>query len=281
MHILKSLPQLGHLYLALCILPLFFTLSLQAISRQTPSKISLPTIVLIPGAWHSPQHYAKLIDSLEACKFDVVTERLPSVGSKTPREQSVFKDADFIQNHLLLPIISSGKDVLLLMHSYGGCPGADAAKGLSKADRQAAGKKGGIIGLVFMCAFVAGEGDSLKSKLPGQQYDPWVVQNVSFLTYIISLSKYSARTRLPNSLSTTRRTSSTILWTMRLLKRPYRSFSHRLSHLFPPRAGLQPGQMLSITGSGRTSKRSKTTQFRSLHKMLWSRTVVSNGTSPS
>jgi len=141
--------------------------------------MSLPTIVLVPGAWHSPQHYSALIDNLKAQSFQVVTDRLPSVGSKTPREQSVSKDADFIQNHLLLPILDSGKDVLLLMHSYGGCPGADAAKGLSKAERKAAGKKGGIIGLVFMCAFVAAEGDSLLSKLPGQVYDPWVIQNVS------------------------------------------------------------------------------------------------------
>ncbi|KAF1956051.1 alpha/beta-hydrolase [Byssothecium circinans] len=139
--------------------------------------MSLPTIVLIPGAWHVPQHYTPLIDSLKARKFDIVADRLPSVGSKTPREQSVARDADFIKDNLLLPIINSGKEVLLLMHSYGGCPGADAAKGLSKKERQVAGKKGGIVGLVFMCAFVAAEGDSLLSKLPGQQYDPWVIQN--------------------------------------------------------------------------------------------------------
>ncbi|PVH94790.1 alpha/beta-hydrolase, partial [Periconia macrospinosa] len=139
--------------------------------------MSLPTIVLIPGAWHSPQHYTPLIDALRAQKYEVVSERLPSVDSAAPRDQSVAKDSAFIKDALLLPIINKEKDVLLLMHSYGGCPGADAAKGLSKAEREAVGKKGGIMGLVFMCAFVAAEGDSLKSKLPGQVYDPWVLQN--------------------------------------------------------------------------------------------------------
>ncbi|KAK4232694.1 Alpha/beta hydrolase fold-1 [Achaetomium macrosporum] len=139
--------------------------------------MSLPTIVLVPGAWHSPQHYTPLIDALKAQKYEVVSERLPSVGSSTPLDQSVAKDSAFIKNALLLPVINGGKDVLLLMHSYGGCPGADAAKDLSKAERQAAGKKGGIVGLVFMCAFVASEGASLKSSLPGGVYDPWVIQN--------------------------------------------------------------------------------------------------------
>ena len=46
----------------------------------------------------------------------------------------------------------------LVMHSYGGCPGSAAAGGLSKAARTAAGKQGGIIGLIFMCGFIAHEG---------------------------------------------------------------------------------------------------------------------------
>jgi pimeloyl-ACP methyl ester carboxylesterase len=165
-----------YLYLYLYFLSIFFTLS----THTSPNKMSLPTIVLIPGAWHVPQHYALLIDSLTAAKYEVVSHQLPSVGSQTPREQSVAKDASYIEKFLLLPLLDAGKDVLLLMHSYGGCAGADAAKGLSKAERSGAGKKGGIIGLVFMCAFVATEGDSLLSKLPGQKYDPWVIQNVSF-----------------------------------------------------------------------------------------------------
>ncbi|KAK3171654.1 hypothetical protein OEA41_003738 [Lepraria neglecta] len=50
-----------------------------------------------------------------------------------------------------------------------------AAKGLSKAEMPAASRKGGIIGLIFICAFVAQEGQSLISSLPGKKFDPWVV----------------------------------------------------------------------------------------------------------
>ncbi|KAF2791431.1 alpha/beta-hydrolase [Melanomma pulvis-pyrius CBS 109.77] len=148
-----------------------------------------PTIVLIPGAWHQPVHYGLLMAAFKNYNYDVVTSKMPSVGSSTPKAQSVAVDSAFIKNNLLLPQINAGKDVLLVMHSYGGCPGADAAKGLSKIERKAAGKKGGIIGLVFMCAFVANEGDSLKSKLPGGVYDPWVIWNTQTSQLTVSNPK--------------------------------------------------------------------------------------------
>jgi len=149
--------------------------------------MSNPTIVLVPGAWHQPAHYGTLIGLLESASYKVVTEKLPSVGSPTPTQQLVPNDAAFIEKQLLGPLIDQGNDILLLMHSYGGCPGADAAKGYSKKERTAAGKKGGIIGLVFMAAFVANEGDSLKSKLPNQEYDSWVVWNVSAYIYLLHI----------------------------------------------------------------------------------------------
>ena len=62
------------------------------------------------------------------------------------------------------------------MHSYGGYPGSAAAAGLSKATQMAASKQGGIIGLIFMCGFIAHEGESLLSTLPGDKFNPWVIK---------------------------------------------------------------------------------------------------------
>ncbi|KAL8964171.1 MAG: hypothetical protein Q9183_004640 [Haloplaca sp. 2 TL-2023] len=75
-----------------------------------------------------------------------------------------------------MPQLDAGKDVILAVHSYGGLPGAVAAKGLSKEERMADGKEGGIVGLLFICALVARTGDSLLSILPGRVFDPWVIQ---------------------------------------------------------------------------------------------------------
>lgn len=68
------------------------------------------------------------------------------------------------------------------MRSYGDCLGAVAAYELSEPERQVAGKLGGVIGLVFICAFVADEGDSLIGKLPGGVPTEWMIVHVSHLS---------------------------------------------------------------------------------------------------
>ncbi|KAH7144408.1 hypothetical protein B0J13DRAFT_622956 [Dactylonectria estremocensis] len=139
--------------------------------------MSKPTIVLVPGAWHTPTHYELLLLRFREAGYPTSSKQLPSVGSADPKNQSVTADMNFIRQELLLPELDQGKAVILIMHSYGGSPGGAAAKGLSKAERANLGKTGGIIGLVFMCAFVANEGDSLLSKFPGQQWEPWHLVN--------------------------------------------------------------------------------------------------------
>ncbi|KAL9003526.1 MAG: hypothetical protein Q9188_003612 [Gyalolechia gomerana] len=93
--------------------------------------------------------------------------RLPSCDSWNPRAQSVTNDAAFIKQNLLKPSIDSGKRIVLITHSYSGGPGGMAAKGLSITERRAAGLPGGIIGLVFISAFLAKQGQSLISGSGG------------------------------------------------------------------------------------------------------------------
>lgn len=135
-----------------------------------------PTVVLVPGAWHSPVHYSLVTNLLNQKGYQVVSQRLPSVNSSTPKLISVTTDADFIRNEMILPLLDQGKDILLIAHSYGGSPGAAAAYGLSKAERTAAGENGGIIGLIFIAAFLAETGLSVLAALGGQ-FSPFVVVN--------------------------------------------------------------------------------------------------------
>lgn len=136
----------------------------------TPSK---PTIVLVPGAWHSPSHYSTLLTLIQRAGYPTASSRLPSVGSPTPLTATVEQDAHFIRDKMLLPLIDSGTDVLLVLHSYGGIPGAAAAKGLSKAEREKVGQEGGIVGLVLIVAIVVREGDSLEQMAGGKLHD-WI-----------------------------------------------------------------------------------------------------------
>lgn len=141
--------------------------------------MSKPTIALVPGAWHTPAHYEPLLEQLRKLGYATISQQLPSVGSEDPKSQSAANDADFVRRNVLLPELDQGKDVIVLMHSYGGSPGSAAAKGLSKTERAAAGQKGGVIGLVYISAFLAGEGDSLVSKNPDGKLHPWVIIDVS------------------------------------------------------------------------------------------------------
>jgi pimeloyl-ACP methyl ester carboxylesterase len=169
-----------------------------------------PTILFVPGAWHTPAHYQSFFQKLQDAGYPTNSKQLPSVGATEPETQTSAADAAFIRGNVLLPDIEQGKDVILVMHSYGGCPGAAAAKGLSKAERTAVGKTGGIVGLVFMCAFVANEGDSLRSKLPGNKLDPWNILNVCVPQEPENPSTDTThRKRLVKSQSTSPKRSST------------------------------------------------------------------------
>jgi hypothetical protein len=141
----------------------------------------LPNIILIPGAWHSPIHYKELITLLEAAGYNVASSPLPSLDPPEPGSVTTISDSTFIAEKLLSPLLDEGKDVVLVMHSYGGSPGSAAARGQSKVERTSKGLMGGVIGLVFIAALLAPEGASLLSAVGGR-FHPWVQVNVRFHT---------------------------------------------------------------------------------------------------
>lgn len=130
------------------------------------AALAYPTIVIIPGAFHIPAHLSSLCAQLETAGYATASMKLPSVDPSTPAAAAVgtpSNDALFIREKLLLPLIEEeGKDVVLLMHSYGGSPGNGSAVGLSKEARERDGKKGGVVGLVFVSAYVAKEGPNIR-----------------------------------------------------------------------------------------------------------------------
>lgn len=168
------------------LLTLFLTLIAPLFAAPAMPNPALPIVVLVPGAWHSPVHYLLLISKLTTFCYHTVTGRLPSCDSADPNDQSAAKDAAYVRDALIMPHLNAGRKVILAMHSYGGCPGATAGHGLSVTERQAAGLPGGVVGIVFIAAFLAKEGQSLLSSLPGKVFDPWVVQYVCCSCLLIS-----------------------------------------------------------------------------------------------
>jgi pimeloyl-ACP methyl ester carboxylesterase len=75
-----------------------------------------PTILLIPGAWHRGSTFEPVAALLRTQGYPVKILTLLSVGG--PTSTTVADDAAYIQRNL----ISQGKEVVVVMHSYGTIP---------------------------------------------------------------------------------------------------------------------------------------------------------------
>ena len=137
---------------------------------------SKPTFVIVPGGWHSAPHYEVLVCHLKAAGHPVLVASLPSLNASDPSVATCHADAKAVRQQLIPLIETESKDVVVIAHSYGGIPGGGSASGLSKSTRTREGKAGGVIGLVYMSAFVVPEGMSLLDFLGGQ-HAPWLRAN--------------------------------------------------------------------------------------------------------
>lgn len=110
----------------------------------------LPAIVIVPGAWHFPKHYQRLLDRLAAFNYEAVGVSLPSVNS-SPALPSWDQDAQAIRREIL-GYLDKGQDVVAVAHSFGGIAMSEAVKDLGKEAREKQGLQGGVLRLVYMCA---------------------------------------------------------------------------------------------------------------------------------
>ncbi|KAF2789976.1 hypothetical protein K505DRAFT_352239 [Melanomma pulvis-pyrius CBS 109.77] len=121
---------------------------------------SRPFFVIIPGGSQNPTHYGYLAHLLQKEGYPTYSALLPSVGSAA--QTTTRDDMAYIRDRMILPILDyEERDVITIMHSYGGIPGSAAALGLSKKERLAQGKKTGVIGQIYYAALInqGSEGD--------------------------------------------------------------------------------------------------------------------------
>lgn len=134
------------------------------------ASLPKPTIALIPGAWHTPFPIYELVAKLlQEATYPTLPITLPSVGSACP-----FTDDLAAIHAAITPVVEDGKDVVVVMHSYGGVAGTAALKGLAKTERQRTSLRGGVVRLVYVTAFVPKEGETggdvnERSKVPGEE----------------------------------------------------------------------------------------------------------------
>ena len=142
--------------------------------------MSKPTFVLVPGAWHKPAIYTSVANRLSEHGYNTVKLPLPSVGAMPPN-MNFDADVDAIRKSITDLVDKEEKEVILVVHSYTGMPGAEAPKGLGKKERQKKGLKGGVVRLVFIMAFAMAEG--FQPTAGGAQMPDWMKLDLEVSSY--------------------------------------------------------------------------------------------------
>ncbi|KAF1843463.1 alpha/beta-hydrolase [Cucurbitaria berberidis CBS 394.84] len=120
-------------------------------------------LVLVPGSFAYSALYEPLITPLRAKGLIIHAldpPCFPASYKKGTPSPSMYDDAAFI-NAFVTKLAEEGKDIVLLAHSYGGTPATESLKGVTKKEREAQGKKGGVVRVAYLTAIVPKIGEHL------------------------------------------------------------------------------------------------------------------------
>lgn len=138
------------------------------------SSPTLPTLVLVPGAFGTPAGYDKLLPQFEQAGLKTVPGPYPSCDPADPTTATASEDIKSLRQNVLLPLIEEqGKDIVILAHSYGGVVAGGAAKGLDKPTRKSQGYATGVVGLIYVAGNITLENESLSDAVGGA-YPPFI-----------------------------------------------------------------------------------------------------------
>ncbi|QGA13832.1 hypothetical protein EYB26_001483 [Talaromyces marneffei] len=111
-----------------------------------------PTLVFIPGAWHKPTCYDKVINLLEKeHQLKCISITLPSTSGDP---QATFKDDLDAARDAISSETNQGRNVIVVAHSYGGMVGNSAIKGFANTNQTETSTtpRGYVIGLILIAS---------------------------------------------------------------------------------------------------------------------------------
>ncbi|KAF2873517.1 Alpha/beta hydrolase fold-1 [Massariosphaeria phaeospora] len=145
------------------------------------TTLSNLAVVVCHGSYHSPAPYMPLVDALKAAGIDAYCPQLPTsnlaklnvgdvnhpdfdLGPPTGGYPQGEQDAEVILGILKPLVEEQGKNVILIGHSSGGWVATQAAQKELQAEERARNKlSGGIIGVLYVGAFIIPVGESIHS----------------------------------------------------------------------------------------------------------------------
>lgn len=162
-----------------------------------------PTILLIPGACTAPSCFYKLRPYLHDAGYETVAVSHPSANPVDPSAHTAETMALNVEQNYVQPLVDAGKDIVVYAYSSGGSETDTNGPSWVKADREARGEKGGVLGIVYMsCAPVPAGMKQL--DFMGGALPPFVKAN----TVRLSVSGYATSMVLTSPFHSQRQASS-------------------------------------------------------------------------
>lgn len=165
---------------------------------QSHSEMSnLPTLIFLPGSWHKPSCYDKIIKLLQGKhKLNCVSITLPST---TGNPAATFKDDVDAAREAISSQTTYGRDVVVVAHSYGGVVGNSAIKDFTQprdavrssstpmststraqhTDQSQTRARGYVIGLILIASGFTLTGLSFMDPFFGRPPPSWRVNNAT------------------------------------------------------------------------------------------------------
>lgn len=146
-----------------------------------------PTLVFVPGAWHSAIVWDKVISLLEPQGYNCIVVTLPTTMSDPSKS---FGDDFQAVRDVIKSQTSQGKDVVVVVHSYGGAVGVSAIKDLTRQKTDAStaatdSSQGHVIGIAAMATGFGPSGTTFLEALGGNP-PPACTYGVSFSATLCS-----------------------------------------------------------------------------------------------
>jgi alpha-beta hydrolase superfamily lysophospholipase len=126
------------------------------------SMTSKPVIVIVSGAWHVPAHYAHLALKLNSAGYTVDCLELSCTNDEKDLPENTWTEDISIIRNAITSHTEAGRDVAVVMHSFGGMATSEAACGLGEKANETSGR---VVKLIYMTSFMILEGQQ-RSDFP-------------------------------------------------------------------------------------------------------------------
>jgi pimeloyl-ACP methyl ester carboxylesterase len=136
-----------------------------------------PVYVFVPGAWHGPEVWEKVSSLLKLQGYNSTSVTLPTTSGD---KDATFGDDVKATQDAIQAETSEGRNVVVVVWSYGGVCGQSAMKGFTHSQDATVSSTGKVIGLVVMASGFAQPGMAFLDASNGVPPPSWRIDPSGF-----------------------------------------------------------------------------------------------------